>query len=216
MKTALFLTLILVLSSCASPKEQEAPKTTPEPKDGQTTTVETKNTDTGGLPVVKTPGSGESLISLKNIGDISRGLSRPQLIKVIRAAMPGLRRCSMRHKAISRFRLRVTVSGEGKVTALSLGKVTGTPLEKCVRAVYSRMIFPLFTGPAVTFTYVFRSPKRSASGKGGSGLGGKGSGGSGLGGGDSTDDRDEDTEAPDKPSDVNTGHKHDDQGSEDL
>ncbi|MBU1239867.1 FMN-binding protein [Myxococcota bacterium] len=196
---------LVCLISCTKSTQKNTTQDSPPPP-----TEESPKAPEPAKPVPKTvlniqsgPSGGESLLDLKSIGNISRGLSRSQLQRVIRAARPGLQACITRTRETGRIQVRVSVGNDGKVTGVELLKHKETPLEKCAKGVFARMIFPLFTGPSITFTYAFvaqLSSTREIQTEGGSTN--NSSGGR--------------IRRPKKPLRVNTGHKHDGQGSEDL
>ncbi len=220
MKRVLLLTTVFWLAACT----KQAAKTTPPPADESTPAggqqereppAPPKPAEKTTLSLQRGPsGSDEGLLDLKDIGDISRGLSRAQLMKVINTARAGLVRCADAHAERHGYRLKVTVAPSGRVFAVGIDPGAGTPLEKCVRAVWHRIVFPVFTGSAVTFRYPFTLPRAPASRarmRNSRRMDTKRKGGR-RGGSDSI----ESPVNPDQPNKVNTGHKHDGQGTEDL
>ncbi|MBU1238445.1 hypothetical protein KKF84_12140 [Myxococcota bacterium] len=210
MKTALLFSsvLLLLLAACSTPAPNQGPSATTPVSTTATTTITTKTTtsrgnknlnekenldkDKSGLKFQPGPSGGDSPLTLKDLGEISSSLTRVQLIRVIKAARPGLIKCSRRLRDTTSYRLTVTVMGTGKVSSVTMDKGAGTPLETCVRAVWSRMIFPAFKRKAITFNYLFRAPSPAKSSPA------------------------KDSIEKDVDQKVNTGHKRDGEGSEDL
>ena len=89
-------------------------------------------------------------------GSLPRKLSKDQVRKTMRKAVPRVGSCYDKFRQSGIIRVLVRVSPSGRTDASITGAFRGTSTGNCVQSAVNRLRFPRFSGRAFSFQYPFR------------------------------------------------------------